>query len=298
MLPNLPGLCNSGDMRQTTSGTTETQTGGVSNRKLTARRFSAVISVAAVATVAGAMSYAHQRHLAEVNGQNDMLAALWPLGVDGLVLATSVLITADRSVGFKARGWAVLGFWVGVLTSVVTNALATEGGWLARGISAFPAVALLITIEALSTRPKLRKSKTPAQTDKPVTPTSAYSIMPPAVETAPQIPAPFIAPSVNETREVQTQTETPVASDTAPPAQTETDTPPRSVSRMLTKEQRIADRLEVIKSAHKAKGKDWQTDKVTYKDIEAYTGLTGRQTVSDLSKALYPETPLAKTGDI
>ncbi len=126
-------------------------------RAMTVRRWAAGAGVAAVAIVAGVISYSHQRHLAATHGQNETAAAIFPLAVDGLILACGVMVTVDRSGGFKPRVWAVVGFWLGVVGSVWANASATTGDSTARIISAFPAVALLIAVETLTSRPKKRQ---------------------------------------------------------------------------------------------------------------------------------------------
>ena len=114
--------------------------------------------MAAVATVAAVLSYEHQRILATDHGQPDLLAALWPLAVDGLILACGIQVATDRAAGYHSRLWALLGFWLGVIVSVAANALATPGGIVARMISAFPAVALLIAVESLTTRPRRKRT--------------------------------------------------------------------------------------------------------------------------------------------
>ncbi|MBA3488731.1 MAG: DUF2637 domain-containing protein [Longispora sp.] len=121
------------------------------------RRVAAGAGVAAVAAVAGVISYSHQRHLAATHGQNDLVAAIWPLAVDGLILACGVMVTTDRTGGYRPRTWAVAGFWLGVAVSVWANWIATTGDATARAISAFPAVALLIAVETLTSRPKRRQ---------------------------------------------------------------------------------------------------------------------------------------------
>jgi len=131
---------------------------------MSARRFFTAAGVVAVAGVAGAISYRHQEHLAATHGQGS-LAAIWPLCVDGLIVVTSIAISTDRAAGFRARLWAVAGFWIGVLVSVTTNWLATSGGIVNHAISAFPALAFLLAIESLSSKP--REPKTPTVSVEP-----------------------------------------------------------------------------------------------------------------------------------
>jgi hypothetical protein len=139
---------------------------------VTWRRFWTVLGLVAVTSVAGAISYEHQSSLALHHGQQYWLAKSWPACVDGLVLVTGLAIADDRSQGMRARLWALSGFWLGVVISVVTNSAATSGGILNHGISAFPAVAFLIAVESLSSKPRPPKTVNvpvvvPAQQAKP-----------------------------------------------------------------------------------------------------------------------------------
>jgi hypothetical protein len=121
------------------------------------RRVAAGTGVLAVAVVAAMISYTHQKQLASTHGQTGILADVWPLGVDGLILGCGIMVATDRLRGYQPRPWALAGFWLGVVVSIICNALAGDAGWLARAISAFPAVALLIAIEALTTGPTRRR---------------------------------------------------------------------------------------------------------------------------------------------
>jgi hypothetical protein len=119
-----------------------------------ARKFFTWLGMVAVTAVAGLISYRHQSELALHNGQPAALAAVWPACVDGLVMATGIAIATDRAEGLRPRLWALFGFWVGVVVSVLTNWAATNGGPIAHAVSAFPAIAFLITVESLSAKPR------------------------------------------------------------------------------------------------------------------------------------------------
>ena len=121
---------------------------------MNARKVTSVAGVVAVALVAAAISYDHQQHLAATHGQPALLAAIWPLCTDGMIASCATTVALDRAGGFRPRTWAVSGFWLGVAVSILTNWLATSGGVIAHGVCAFPALAFLITIEALSSRPR------------------------------------------------------------------------------------------------------------------------------------------------
>lgn len=122
------------------------------------RRFFTAAGVFAVAAVAAAISYRHQQHLSATHGQPMALALVWPLCVDGLVASCGIAIAADRAGGYLPRVWALVGFWLGVAVSILTNWLATTGGLVNHGISAFPAVAFLISMESLTGRPRVRRA--------------------------------------------------------------------------------------------------------------------------------------------
>jgi DNA-binding transcriptional ArsR family regulator len=79
-------------------------------------------------------------------GQSPLLATLLPLSVDGLLLVATIALGDGR----RHRGSAWLAFFVGVAASLAANVLATPGGALARVVSAWPAVALLLTVEVLA----------------------------------------------------------------------------------------------------------------------------------------------------
>jgi hypothetical protein len=76
------------------------------------------------------------------------------------VTVPAIAIATDRAVGFRPRQWAVAGFWVGGAVSVLTNWLATSGGIVNHGVSAFPALAFLLAVESLSSKPRAAKPST------------------------------------------------------------------------------------------------------------------------------------------
>jgi hypothetical protein len=99
-----------------------------------------------VAVIAAIASYSHMRTVAHQYGQSDLISALMPLSVDGLVLAASVAIGDGRR-----RTWSAwLAFWIGVGASVAANVLAAQPSLIARLISAWPAIALLLVVEVLA----------------------------------------------------------------------------------------------------------------------------------------------------
>lgn len=152
------------------------------------RRFFTALGIFLVTVVAGAISYRHQSELALHNGQPAALAAIWPACVDGLVMSCGIAIATDRAGGFRPRPWALLGFWVGVVVSVLTNWLATSGGPIAHAVSAFPAIAFLIAVESLSSKP--RAMRVPKVVPVEVSPVVENAASPVPVETSVEAPAP------------------------------------------------------------------------------------------------------------
>lgn len=122
------------------------------------RKFATRASVGIVATVAGYASYGHQYDVAVMAHQPQHLAAVLPFSVDGMLLAASVAMAEDKAEGRKPRLWAVLAFWLGAAVSVAANTMSVivhyGFDWLAMGISAWPPIALLITVEVLSRKGK------------------------------------------------------------------------------------------------------------------------------------------------
>lgn len=117
---------------------------------MNATRVTSRAGAAAVAGIAAVASYAHMRELAAANGQSGTLAALVPLSVDGLLVVAAVAMADDRAAGLRPRLSARLSFVTGVGVSIVANTLAAPDTLLARAISAWPAVALLLVVEMLS----------------------------------------------------------------------------------------------------------------------------------------------------
>lgn len=133
-------------------------------------RIARTTSAAVVAGVAGIASYSHMRVLAATNGQSDLLANLLPVSVDGMLIVSTVVMADDRAAGRRPRTSARVSFVVGVAASIVANVLAAPENLVARVISAWPAVALLLVVEMLSARGPAAPTgadETPAKTPAP-----------------------------------------------------------------------------------------------------------------------------------
>ncbi len=144
-----------------------------------------------MATIAALVSYSHMRTLALANGRPTTLAALLPLSADGLVAVAALAMSADRAEGRRRRGWALVGFWLGLAASLAATWTATMGGVTAHLVPAWAPLALLVTTEIL------------AKPGKPILPDPA-GIEP--VPVAPEAPAqPEPAPVTPRRREPATR---------------------------------------------------------------------------------------------
>lgn len=111
-------------------------------------RVLAVASVALVALVAAVVSYAHMYELAERSGEA-WRAWLFPLSVDGMLLAATLAIVDRRRAGLPA-GWVPwAGLVLGIGASLIANVAAAEPTLTAQAVAAWPPLALAISIETL-----------------------------------------------------------------------------------------------------------------------------------------------------
>jgi hypothetical protein len=126
------------------------------------RRLASIVSALAVAGIAALASYSHMRGLALRYGQDDLIATLLPISVDGMITVAAIALGDGR----RHRWSAWLAFWTGVAASVIANVLAAQPSAIARCISAWPAVAFLLVVEVITRGGRARKSA-------PAAPTSA-----------------------------------------------------------------------------------------------------------------------------
>ncbi|WP_041939455.1 MULTISPECIES: DUF2637 domain-containing protein [Frankia] len=112
-------------------------------------RITTVVAVATVAVVAAFVSYRHMRGVAIAHGEDAMTAAVLPFSVDGLIVAASMAMLADRRAG-RDRSWlAYLLLALGACASLVANVLHAEPTFTARIIAGWPPLALLGSYELL-----------------------------------------------------------------------------------------------------------------------------------------------------
>jgi hypothetical protein len=116
------------------------------------------ISAAVVATIAAWSSYRHMVHVALHVGEQPSIAWVLPLSVDGLLVVASIAMVDDRQAGRTVRWSARIAFAFGIVASLAANVAAAHPTVGARMVAAWPALALLLTVELLSRsgRPRAR----------------------------------------------------------------------------------------------------------------------------------------------
>ena len=98
----------------------------------------AALPVAAVAVIAGVVSYSHIEALGLATGQSITDARLLPLAVDGLIVAGSVILLAGSWLGW-------IGVAIGVAGTLYANVMSgLPRGPLAATVAAWPALAFTV----------------------------------------------------------------------------------------------------------------------------------------------------------
>jgi hypothetical protein len=98
----------------------------------------AALPVAAVAVIAGVVSYSHIEALGLRTGQTITDARLLPLAVDGLIVAGSVILLAGSRLGW-------IGLSLGVAGTLYANVMSgLPRGPLAAAVAAWPAIAFTV----------------------------------------------------------------------------------------------------------------------------------------------------------
>lgn len=110
-------------------------------------RAAAVAAVLTVAAVAAVMSYGHLRAVAAEQGEP--AAGLFPLSVDGLIVAASLVLLVRRRSGQPGGALAWAGLLVGVAATVAGNVASAEPTAMARLVAAWPPVAFALSYELL-----------------------------------------------------------------------------------------------------------------------------------------------------
>jgi hypothetical protein len=100
-------------------------------------------SVVLLACIAAVVSYGHMHMLTVVHGESAWTAALIPLSVDGMIVASSMTLLADSRAG-RSGGllpWMLLA--AGSAASLAANVAVAEPTAYGRVIAAWPSFALI-----------------------------------------------------------------------------------------------------------------------------------------------------------
>jgi hypothetical protein len=115
----------------------------------TAIRAAAGVTVAALAGIAGAISYSHMEGLAAAHGEHGWRGHAFPLSVDGIEVVASLVLLADRRAG-RRSGWLPWAALVaGTAASFAANIAVGGSDWIGRAVSGWPAFALLTAVKLL-----------------------------------------------------------------------------------------------------------------------------------------------------
>lgn len=151
--------------------------------------------------IAAVASYDHMRELALDDGQPPLLAALLPLSVDGMILVATLALGDGR----RSRWSAWLAFLVGVAASLAANVIVARPDAVARVVSAWPAIALLLTVEVLA-RSGRAISAIPVEVPAVVVDSAPESIIETVTEARAETPAPQPAESTPAPKPKQRRT--------------------------------------------------------------------------------------------
>ncbi|MFI6065655.1 DUF2637 domain-containing protein [Micromonospora sp. NPDC051227] len=115
---------------------------------MTPTRLARDVSTVAVAGIAAWSSWSRMVAVALRFGERPEVAYVLPLSVDGMLVVASAAMVEDHRAGRRVRWSARTAFAVGVAASVAANIAAAEPSLGARIVAAWPAVALLLVVEA------------------------------------------------------------------------------------------------------------------------------------------------------
>ena len=139
-------------------------------------RRATVAAVTIVAAVAGTVSYVHAWTVVSAAGEPGAVARIYPLTVDGLIFAASMVLmdAARRRVPSPSLArWALA---VGIAATVAANVAAgAEHGLAGAVVAAWPAPALVLSYELLMHLVRASSAPVTAAADVPSAPVPAPS---------------------------------------------------------------------------------------------------------------------------
>jgi hypothetical protein len=162
-------------------------------------RWTTTMSVLLLAAIAAVVSYRHMYELALAHGESAWTAALVPLSVDGMIVASSMSLLLRSRAG-SSGGWLPwLLLAAGSLASLGANVAAAEPTVIGRLIAAWPSFALIGAYEMLMSQIRAHAAPptTRSRTHPPTTRSRTHPPQPiphPRSRTHPQNP--IAAPSL------------------------------------------------------------------------------------------------------
>ena len=113
-------------------------------------RWSTIAAVSAVALVAGFVSYRHALQVVTVHGETGLLARAYPLTIDGLIYAASMVLLNAARRGLDRPVLAYVALSLGIAATLAANiAAGLAYGPVGAIVAAWPAPALVISYELL-----------------------------------------------------------------------------------------------------------------------------------------------------
>lgn len=113
-------------------------------------RWSTIAAVVVVAAVAASFSYLHALEVVGEHSRPSLMNNVFPLTVDGLIYAGSMVLLNDARRGLKAHPLAYGALGLGIAATLTVNVVSgLVYGLVGAMISAWPAVALVLSYELL-----------------------------------------------------------------------------------------------------------------------------------------------------
>ncbi|MEV6926733.1 DUF2637 domain-containing protein [Dactylosporangium sp. NPDC051485] len=111
--------------------------------------FLTALFVAALAIVAGAISFSHMRDLATHHDQIGWKSYAFPISVDGLEIVASLYLVAQRRAG-RATGWVPwVALVVGTAASLIANVAVGGADPIGKALAGWPALSMLVSVKLL-----------------------------------------------------------------------------------------------------------------------------------------------------
>lgn len=113
-------------------------------------RRSSTFVVVFVGVVAAYVSYRHAFELVHSHGEEGLSAAGGPLTVDGMIIASSMVLLQAARHRIRPPRLAYFALWLGIVATIGANVAHGVGhGWVGALVSAWPAVALIMSFHLL-----------------------------------------------------------------------------------------------------------------------------------------------------